>query len=150
MVSTFQPTTASAAVEGLPQVFDPAAVAGVEAVVLFDLSGREPGQWTLVIKDNACRVFGVRVATTLGYGPRFLHSTGQFHKGGPPKGVFIQITVDEAHEAKIPGEDYSFAILIRAQALGDLESLRGRNLPVVRLHLAEPEEGLAELRQLIA
>ncbi|TMB01868.1 MAG: SCP2 sterol-binding domain-containing protein [Deltaproteobacteria bacterium] len=57
MVSTFQPTTASAAIEGLPQVFDPAAAAGVEAVVLFDLLGREPGQWTLVIKDNACRVF---------------------------------------------------------------------------------------------
>src|SRR5438445_10834041 len=56
MVSTFQPTTASAAVEGLPQLFDAAAAAGVEAVVLFDLSGREPGQWTLVMKDDACRV----------------------------------------------------------------------------------------------
>ena len=56
MVSTFQPTTPSAAVEGLPQVFDPAEAAGVEAVVLFDLSGREPGQWTVVIKDNECRV----------------------------------------------------------------------------------------------
>jgi len=56
MVSTFQPTTASAAVEGLPQLFVAAAAAGVEAVVLFDLSGREPGQWTLVIKDDTCRV----------------------------------------------------------------------------------------------
>src|SRR5437667_11245888 len=56
MVTTFQPTTASAAVEGLPQVFDPAAAAGVEAVILFDLSGREPRQWTLVLHDGPCRV----------------------------------------------------------------------------------------------
>src|SRR5437867_11244371 len=56
MVTTFVPTTASAAVEGLPQVFDPASAAGVEAVVLFDLSGREPGQWTAVIRDGTCRV----------------------------------------------------------------------------------------------
>ena len=56
MVTTFQPTTASAAVEGLPQVFDPAAAAGVVAVILFDLSGREPGQWTVVIHDSTCRV----------------------------------------------------------------------------------------------
>lgn len=56
MPSTFQPTTASAAVDGLPQVFDPEAADGVEAVVLFDLSGREPGQWTVVIRDATCRV----------------------------------------------------------------------------------------------
>ncbi len=56
MSMTFQPTTASAAVEGLPQVFDPATAAGVEAVVLFDLSGREPGQWTVVVRDATCRV----------------------------------------------------------------------------------------------
>jgi putative sterol carrier protein len=56
MVTTFQPTTASAAVEGLTQVFDPAAAADVTAVVLFDLSGREPGQWTVVIRDGTCRV----------------------------------------------------------------------------------------------
>ena len=56
MSMTFQPTTASAAVEGLPQVFNPATAAGVEAVVLFDLSGREPGQWTVVVRDATCRV----------------------------------------------------------------------------------------------
>jgi len=56
MATTFQPTTASAAVEGLPQVFDLAAATGVEAVILFDLSGREPGQWTVVIHDATCRV----------------------------------------------------------------------------------------------
>ena len=56
MVTTFQPTTASAAVEGLPQVFDSGASTGVEAVILFDLSGREPGQWTVVVRDGTCRV----------------------------------------------------------------------------------------------
>jgi putative sterol carrier protein len=56
MTTTFQPTTASAAVEGLPQVFDPAAAAGVDAVILFDLGGREPGQWTVVVHDGTCRV----------------------------------------------------------------------------------------------
>ena len=56
MATTFQPTTAEAAVAGLPQVFDPAAAAGVEAVLLFDLTGREPGQWTVVIRDGTCRV----------------------------------------------------------------------------------------------
>lgn len=56
MVSTFQPTTAEAAVQGLPQVFDPTVADGVEAAVLFDLQGREPGQWTVVIHDRTCRV----------------------------------------------------------------------------------------------
>jgi putative sterol carrier protein len=56
MTSTFQPTTASAAVQGLPQVFDPAAAEGVEAIVLFDLTGREPGQWTVLVRDQTCRV----------------------------------------------------------------------------------------------
>ena len=60
MVSTFQPTTAEAAVQGLPQVFDASAAEGVEAVVLFDLSGREPGQWTVVIRDAQCRVMSGR------------------------------------------------------------------------------------------
>src|SRR5262249_44540788 len=56
MTTTFQPTTAAAAVQGLPQVFDPAAADGVEAVILFDLSGREPGQWTVIVRDRTCRV----------------------------------------------------------------------------------------------
>lgn len=56
MSATFQPTTAEAAVEGLPQVFDPTAADGVDSVILFDLSGREPGQWTVVVKDGTCRV----------------------------------------------------------------------------------------------
>jgi glucose-6-phosphate isomerase len=77
-----------------------------------------------------------RVATTVGYGPRFLHSTGQLHKGGPAEGVFLQVvdagrTVDVA----IPGADYSFGALIDAQALGDLRALRDRGRRVARMTL---------------
>ena len=76
-------------------------------------------------------------AVTLGYGPRFLHSTGQLHKGGPNKGVFIQITVENNEEIPIPGEPYDFMLLKRAQAQGDLQALQGKNRRVLRFHLPE-------------
>ena len=77
----------------------------------------------------------LRLATTLGYGPRFLHSTGQLHKGGPDKGVFVQLTVDDPEELPIPGEAYGFSALKQAQALGDLISLQSKGRRVVRIHL---------------
>ncbi|MBZ0284387.1 MAG: bifunctional transaldolase/phosoglucose isomerase [Anaerolineae bacterium] len=76
-----------------------------------------------------------RRAVTIGYGPRFLHSTGQFHKGGPNNGNFIQITADDPHDLPIPGEPYSFGTLKAAQAAGDLEALRGKDRRALRLHL---------------
>ncbi|MGH2635588.1 MAG: hypothetical protein ACRDHU_05520, partial [Actinomycetota bacterium] len=77
-----------------------------------------------------------RVATTVGFGPRFLHSTGQLHKGGANNGVFIQV-VDAARstDVPIPGRPYSFGTLIDAQALGDLRSLRARGRRVARVTL---------------
>jgi transaldolase/glucose-6-phosphate isomerase len=77
------------------------------------------------------------LATTLGYGPRYLHSTGQLHKGGANNGLFIQITSDDALDLPIPGEPYSFSILKQAQALGDLRSLEGKQRRVIRLHLGK-------------
>ena len=74
-------------------------------------------------------------AVTLGYGPRFLHSTGQLHKGGPNKGVFFQITVENNEQIPIPGEPYDFMALKRAQARGDLEALQAKGRRVVRFHL---------------
>src|SRR5207245_9008637 len=65
----------------------------------------------------------LRLATTLGYGPRFLHSTGQLHKGGPNSGLFIQITADDSEDLAVPGESYTFTILKQAQALGDLQAV---------------------------
>jgi transaldolase/glucose-6-phosphate isomerase len=76
-----------------------------------------------------------RVATTLGYGPRFLHSTGQLHKGGPNRGVFLQITADDAEDLAIPGRGYSFGVLVRAQALGDFDVLGRRGRRALRVHL---------------
>ncbi len=85
-------------------------------------------------------------AATLGYGPRYLHSTGQLHKGGPPVGRFLLLTFEEQPELPIPGEPYGFGTLQRAQALGDWRALRERGLPVLRLHArGEPEEALARL-----
>jgi transaldolase / glucose-6-phosphate isomerase len=72
------------------------------------------------------------VATTFGYGPRYLHSTGQFHKGGPATGVFVEI-VDDASGVPVPGESYDFGTLIRAQADGDLATLRAHGLTAVRV-----------------
>ena len=88
-----------------------------------------------------------QVATTLGYGPRFLHSTGQLHKGGPNSGVFIQVTADNAQDLDIPGEPYSFGTLVAAQALGDMKSLCSRNRRVIRIHLGRDVE--AGLRRIL-
>jgi hypothetical protein len=75
------------------------------------------------------------IATTLGYGPRFLHSTGQLHKGGPATGLFLQLTADHGEDVSIPGEPYTFAGLADAQALGDLQALRASERRAVRVHL---------------
>ncbi len=73
------------------------------------------------------------VATTFGYGPRYLHSTGQFHKGGPSVGAFIEIVDEPETDLEVPGEPYTFAKLIRAQADGDLQTLRSHDLDAVRV-----------------
>lgn len=87
-----------------------------------------------------------QLATTVGYGPRFLHSTGQLHKGGPITGVFLQITCDDPQDAPIPGETYGFSMLKQAQALGDLRALQGRGKRVIRVHLeGTPEPALERL-----
>jgi transaldolase/glucose-6-phosphate isomerase len=93
---------------------------------------------------------GLHLATTLGYGPRFLHSTGQLHKGGPDKAVFVQLTVDDPNEVAIPGEAYGFSTLKQAQALGDLTSLQTRGRRIVRIHLGrDVAAGLRRLQALV-
>ncbi len=87
-----------------------------------------------------------RAATTVGYGPRFLHSTGQLHKGGPASGVFVQLVDDGRARVDVPGAGYDFAALVRAQALGDGRALRERGLPFLRIHLpADAAAGIAAL-----
>ena len=83
-----------------------------------------------------------RRPVTFGWGPRFLHSTGQFHKGGPPVGVYIQITAEPAQDLAVPGQEFSFGTLIAAQAAGDARVLAEHGRPVLRLHLTDPSAGL--------
>ena len=90
-------------------------------------------------------------ATTSGYGPRFLHSTGQLHKGGAPIGLFFQLTADHPQDRQIPDWPYTFGQLIDAQAAGDFGVLESHDLPVLRVHLeADPDAGLAALERALA
>ncbi len=105
---------------------------------------RSPGL-RLLLRD------ATRRATTAGYGPRFLHSTGQLHKGGAPIGWFLQLTADHPQDRPIPGKPYTFGELIDAQAAGDLAALRTHHLPVLRVHLGpDPDAGLAALEAALA
>ena len=79
-------------------------------------------------------------ATTLGFGPRYLHSTGQFHKGGPANGIFLLITADPRQDIDVPEQRFTFGTLQRAQALGDYEALKGRGRRVLHLHLSNLNE----------
>jgi transaldolase / glucose-6-phosphate isomerase len=91
-----------------------------------------------------------RVATCLGFGPRFLHSTGQAYKGGPDSGVFLQITCDDAVDLPIPGQRYTFGIVKAAQARGDFQVLAERNRRALRVHLGENvQKGLVTLQSAI-
>lgn len=91
-----------------------------------------------------------KVATTIGYGPRFLHSTGQLHKGGPNNGVFLQVTSDDAEPCPIPGQKYDFGVLKSAQAQGDFAVLAERGRRILRVHLtSDVRAGLAKLREIV-
>ncbi|GAA3056171.1 MULTISPECIES: glucose-6-phosphate isomerase [Actinomycetes] len=82
---------------------------------------------------------------TFGWGPRFLHSTGQFHKGGPHVGVFLQITADAAEDLEVPGRPFTLQKLIGAQAAGDAQVLAGHGMPVLQLHLTDRTAGLQQV-----
>jgi transaldolase/glucose-6-phosphate isomerase len=96
------------------------------------------------IRETLARA--LRVATTTGYGPRFLHSTGQLHKGGADNGVFIQLTGGPDVDVPIPGEKFGFGVLVRAQAIGDYQSLAARNRRLLSINLgADVDLGLQKL-----
>ena len=105
--------------------------------------------------DRLQRVRGVvgqqgKIASCLGFGPRFLHSTGQAYKGGPNTGVFLQITADASEDLAVPGRGYTFGVVEAAQALGDFEVLAERGRRVLRLHLGgEVSAGLEQLHGLL-
>jgi glucose-6-phosphate isomerase len=88
--------------------------------------------------------------TTFGWGPRFLHSTGQFHKGGPAVGVYLQVTATPKADLAIAGRDFTFGDFIAAQAGGDAAVLADHGRPVLQLHLTDHDSGLAQLREALA
>jgi transaldolase/glucose-6-phosphate isomerase len=91
-----------------------------------------------------------RVATTSGYGPRFLHSTGQLHKGGGDNSVFLQLTGGPKKDVPIPNEKFGFGALVRAQAIGDFQSLASRGRRAVSIDLGEDvDAGLEQLAQAV-
>src|SRR5690606_1962864 len=86
---------------------------------------------------------------TFGWGPRFLHSTGQFHKGGPDVGVYLQVTGAPAEDLPVPGKEFTLGTFIAAQAAGDAKVLGDAGRPVLRLHLTDQEAGLAQLADVL-
>lgn len=127
---------------------------GVEAGSLSELTeGLEPPAYFAIMgylpysADTEAAIASLReaiaskyhVATTWGYGPRFLHSTGQLHKGGPKTGRFLQLIDEPSDDLDVPGQDFTFGKLIRAQADGDLQTLRDHGLPAVRITVGDIE-----------
>jgi hypothetical protein len=91
-----------------------------------------------------------KATTTFGYGPRYLHSTGQYHKGGPPQGRFLQLIHDGDEDVEIPEAEYTFTELKNAQATGDLLTLRAHDRPAERVRLeGDPAEAVERLTQTI-
>ena len=102
----------------------------------------ETDRWLADLRRQITEKYGI--ATTLGYGPRYLHSTGQLHKGGPDTGMFLQFMVDHKSDIAIPGKPYSFGVVADAQALGDFQALRALGRNIVRILLTEcGEQGLS-------
>ena len=87
---------------------------------------------------------------TFGWGPRFLHSTGQYHKGGPATGVYLQLTSEPVEDLAVPGRDFTFGEFIASQAAGDAQVLRDHGRPVLTLHLDDAEAAAARVRELLA
>jgi len=159
-----------AASDGL-EVFAPSAQAGrlpkedparVLQVVLNELAGEDDYVALLAFLDrsprNVERVEALRQlvrdstrrATLAGFGPRYLHSIGQLYKGGPPSGVFLEITAADAEDVPVPGAQYTFGQLKMAQALGDMEALAAHGKTVVRVHFTQgAEAGLHELHTVL-
>ena len=124
---------ASRSKSGLKALLDGAKPGAYFAIMAY--TTRTPGSEAAIAAIRTSVRDRRRIATTAGYGPRFLHSTGQLHKGGPRTGLFLQIVQDDTKDVPIPGQPFSFSILKQAQSLGDLQSLSSRRLPVLGVTL---------------
>ncbi len=147
---------------GSPQadVYGPVTGDSLPAILDAFLAQAQPGDYVALnaflprSPENIALFTGLRIAihertrlaTTLGFGPRFLHSTGQLHKGGPNSGLFLVFTDDPQEDLEIPTQGLTFGALVRGQALGDLEALRSRGRRVLRIHLHHtPEQVVGKL-----
>lgn len=138
--------TVAEAVEGFA---DQVRLGDYLAIMAFMERTPEAEQRLQEIRDLLRQRLGV--ATTLGFGPRFLHSIGQLYKGGPQVGDFLQIVVEPASDLAIPGADYTFGTLFRAQSLGDFQALQQRGRPLLRLTISgDPLTGLTHVAQALA
>ena len=151
--------------EGEGRLAFPVGDAGLEAALAGLFAGAEPGDyvalqayvapgeavWTRLQELRLALRDGLRLATTLGYGPRYLHSTGQLHKGGPNRGLFLQLVGHDPVDASIPGQPYGFSVLKRAQARGDLGALRAHGCRVLRVCLGDDAAaGVGRLTEVVA
>ncbi|WP_229054142.1 glucose-6-phosphate isomerase [Aeromicrobium sp. Leaf350] len=151
-----------ATVDGDIELFGTTATTVEEALAELFASVREPlgylalqvylDRWTHAGLAQVRSPLSLKIGrpVTFGWGPRFLHSTGQYHKGGTPTGSFLQVTGTPAPDLEVPGRDFSFGQFITAQAVGDGHVLTDRGRPVLRLHLTDVESGLARLREALA
>ncbi|WP_426977955.1 glucose-6-phosphate isomerase [Pseudarthrobacter sp. O4] len=135
--------TAAEAVSALLDELGPDGYLSVQAY--FDRLAYAPLEG---VRDQLAALSGRPV--TFGWGPRFLHSTGQFHKGGPAIGVFLQVTAASATDLAIPDRPFTFGELISAQAAGDAQVLSGHGRPVLRLHLTDRAAGVRQLQDLVS
>jgi transaldolase/glucose-6-phosphate isomerase len=142
----------SIADDGLPAVLREflAQTAAGDYVALQAYVAPDPALWDALQRVRAVLRDRLRVATTLGYGPRFLHSTGQLHKGGPNTGLFLQLVGHDREDASIPGQPYSFSVLKRAQARGDFSALRAHGCRALRICLGDDvPAAVAKLLELV-
>ncbi|MGL5858656.1 MAG: glucose-6-phosphate isomerase [Angustibacter sp.] len=152
------------ATQGLLDVAtDPATTRGVLPDVVAALLARlDPDQGYLAVmayldRNRQSDLTAVRRSlaartgrpVTFGWGPRFLHSTGQYHKGGPSTGVYLQVTGRPTQDLDVPGQPFSFGQLIAAQAAGDAQVLAERGRPVLRLHLSDRQDGVRQLLEVL-
>jgi glucose-6-phosphate isomerase len=147
-------------VRGTKGLLDGATDAASAVTALLDQLDPERGYVAVMAyldREGDASLAGVRSAlaartsrpVTFGWGPRFLHSTGQYHKGGPKTGVYLQVSAEAESDVEIPGQAFGFAQLIAAQAAGDAAVLADHDRPVLRLHLTDRAAGLEQLQQLL-
>jgi len=142
----YAPTNAASAVSLLEEFFNQANYGDYVSIQAYLTETSEVNEALQQIREYVQQ--HLHVATTTGYGPRFLHSTGQYHKGGPNSGLFLQLTADTVQDIQLPGRSYTFGTLKNAQAQGDLQALRKHGRRALRVHLGkDAAKGLQSLQK---